>query len=78
MIYASIFIFLLMLLLNIIFKIASIFRLGIPMFYALFIAILLPEFVHEHDTLVTVIFLVLLGCVALSWVVTISRKLRHR
>lgn len=78
MMYASIFIFLLMLLLNVLFKIASFFRLGIPLLYALFVAVLFPEFVREHDTLTTVIFLALLGCVALSWVVTIRRKLRRR
>ena len=78
MMYASIFIFLLMLLLNAMFKIASFFRLGIPLLYALFVAILFPDFVHEHEILTTVIFLAMLGLVILSWVVTIRKKLRRK
>lgn len=78
MMYASIFIFLLMLLLNTLFKIASFFRLGIPLFYALFVAILFPDFVREHEVLTTAIFLGLLGLVALSWVATIRKNIRRR
>ena len=78
MMYASIFLFLLMLLLNTLFKIASIFRLGIPLFYALFIAILFPDFVHEQETLANGILLAMLVLIALSWVVTIRKKIRRR
>jgi len=78
MMYASIFIFLLMLLLNSIFKIASFFRLSIPAFYALFVAILFPDFVHEYEMMTTAIFLGILGLVILSWVVTIRKKIRRR
>jgi hypothetical protein len=78
MMYASIFIFLLMLLLNTMFKIASVFRLGIPLLYTLFVPILFPDFVQEHEMLTTVIFLAMLGLVVLSWVVTIRKKFRRR
>lgn len=78
MMYASIFIFLLMLLFNAIFKIASFFRLGIPLFYALFVSIVFPEFVEQHETLTTLIFLALLGLVILSWIVTIKKRRSRR
>lgn len=78
MLYASIFIFLLMLLLNFMFKIASVFRLGIPLFYALFASILFPDFVREHEMLANGILVALLALVLLSWVVTIRKKIRRR
>ena len=76
--YASIFIFLLMLLLNFMFKIASVFRLGIPLLYALFVSILFPDFVREHEMLANGILIALLALVLLSWVVTIRKKIRRR
>ena len=78
MMYASIFIFLLMLLLNSIFKIASFFRLGIPLLYALFVSILFPDFVNDHEVLTAAIFFALIGLVVLSWVTTIRKKIRRR
>ena len=78
MMYASIFIFLLMLLLNTIFKIASFLRLGIPLLYALFVSILFPDFVQEQEMLATAIFFALIGLVVLSWVTTIRKKIRCR
>lgn len=78
MMYASIVIFLLMLLLNIMFKIASVFRLGIPLLYALLVGLLFPDFVQEHEMLTIAIFLAMLGLVVLSWVVTISKKIQRR
>jgi hypothetical protein len=74
MMYISIFIFLLMLQLNSMFKMASFLRLGIPLLYALFVSILFPDFVQEHEILATAIFLAMLGLVILSWVVTIRKK----
>jgi pilus assembly protein TadC len=67
-----------MALLNIMFKIASIFRLGIPLAYALFVSLIFPNFVQNHETLTTIIFFALLGMVALSWVVTIRKKILRR
>ena len=78
MLYASIFIFLLMLLLNFMFKIASVFRLGIPLLYVLFVSILFPDFVREHEMLANGILIALLALVLLSWVVTIRKKIRRR
>ncbi|KJS13433.1 MAG: hypothetical protein VR67_04135 [Peptococcaceae bacterium BRH_c8a] len=78
MLYASIFLFLLMFLLNSMFKIASIFRLGIPLLYALFVSILFPDFVREQEVLANGILFVLLALVILSWIVTIRKKIRRR
>lgn len=78
MLYASIFIFLLMLLLKTMLKITSFFRLGIPLLYALLVGILFPDFVREQEILATAILFVMLGLVILSWVVTIRKKLRRR
>ena len=78
MLYVSIFIFLLMLVLNILFKFASIFRLGVPLAYAMLVSILFPKFVEQHETLTMVIFIVLLALVALSWVHTIRKKIHAR
>lgn len=78
MMYVSIFIFLLMLLLNAMFKIASFFRLGIPLLYALFVSILFPDFVREHELLANGILFAMLALVVLSWVVTLRKKLRRR
>ena len=78
MMYASIFIFLLMIVLNVLFKIASFFRLSIPLFYALFVAILFPEWVHENEALATIVFVGLIALVILSWVITIRRKVLRK
>ena len=76
MMYASIFLFLLMLLLYFLFGIVSVLRLGIPLLFALLAGLLFPEFDQEHETLTTIIFFVLLGLAALSWVMTIRRRNR--
>lgn len=77
MLYTSICIFLLMLVLNTIFKIASIFRLSIPLLYAFVIPIFFPSWLHKNEALVIGIWYVLIGLVVLSWVVTIRKKLRR-
>lgn len=78
MLYASIFIFLLLFLLKAMFKIGSFFRLGIPLLYALLAPILFPDFVQEQEVLATAILFVMLGLVVLSWVVTFRKKLQRR
>lgn len=78
MLYASIFLFLLMFVLNSMFKIASIFRLGIPLLYALFVSVLFPDFVREQEVLANGILFALLALVILSWIVTIRKKIRRR
>ncbi len=78
MMYASIFIFLLMLVLNLLFKFASIFRLGVPLAYGLFVLILFPKLTQQHETLSTAILFMLLGLVALSWVYTVRKRVRNK
>lgn len=78
MMYASIVIFLLMLLLNFMFKIASFFRLGIPLLYALFVPILFPNWVQKNDTLATLIFIGLIAVVILSWIITIRKRILRK
>ena len=76
MLYASIFIFLLMVVLNIIFKIASFFRLGIPLIYLLAVPILFPDWLHENEILAAGILYALIGLVILSWVITIRKRIK--
>ena len=75
MMYASIFIFLLMLLLNSIFKIASFFRLGIPLLYALIVPIFFADWLHENEALAMGIWYVLIFLVVLSWIISIRKKI---
>ncbi len=78
MMYASIAVFLLMVLLNLLFKIASFFRLGIPLLYALAVPIIFPDWVQEQETLATLIFLGLIALVILSWIVTIRKRILRK
>jgi len=78
MLYASIFLFLLLIFFNAIFKIASFFRLGIPLLYALFVGVLFPNFVQEHEIITAAIFFAMIGLVILSWIVTIRKKIRRK
>lgn len=78
MLYASIAIFLIMTLLNLLLKIASFFRLGIPLLYALFVPILFPDWVQENETLATLIFVGLIALIILSWVITIRKRVLRK
>lgn len=78
MMYVWIPVVLLMLLLNFMFKIASLFRLSIPLLYALVVPILFPDWVAENNTLVTVIFIGLIALVILSWVITIRKRILRK
>lgn len=78
MMYVSIAIFLLMLLLNILFKVASFFRLGVPLLYALAVPILFPDWVQENETLANLTFIELIALVILSWVVTTRKKILQK
>jgi len=78
MMYVSIAVFLLMVLLNLLFKIASFFRLGIPLLYALAVPILFPDWVQEQETLATLIFIGLIVLVVLSWVITIRKRILRK
>lgn len=64
------------LLLALVFQLASMLRLTIPLLYALLLPVLLPDWYHAHQRLGDGIFFVLLGFVALSWAVTLVRRIR--
>lgn len=49
-------------------------RLTIPLLYALLLPILCPEWYQAHEALGNGIFFGLLGLVALSWAVTLVRR----
>ena len=78
MLYVSILIFLLMFFLNFLFKIASFFRLGIPLLYALIVPIFFADWLHKNEALAMGIWYVLIGLVILSWVISIRKKIRRR
>ena len=78
MLYIPLFILLLMVLLNVILRIASFTRLIIPVLYAIIVPVFFPDWLHENKTLVTVIWFALIGLVILSWIVTVRRKIRSR
>ena len=75
MMYASIIVFLIMVLVNLLFKIASFFRLGVPLLYALAVPILFSDWVQEQETLANLIFFGLITLVILSWVITIRKRI---
>ena len=50
-------------------------RLTIPLLYALLLPILCPEWYQAHEALGNGIFFGLLGLVAVSWVVSIVRRI---
>jgi len=78
MMYASIVIFLIMVLVNLLFKIASFFRLGVPLLYALAVPLLFPDWVQEQETMATLIFFGLIALVILSWVITIRKRILRK
>lgn len=78
MMYASVAVFLILVLINLLFKIASFFRLGIPLLYALAVPILFPEWVQEQETLAILIFFGLIALVVFSWVITIRRRILRK
>jgi len=67
-----------MVLANLLFKIASFFRLGIPLLYALAVPILFSDWVQENETLATLIFIGLITLVILSWVLTIRKRILRK
>jgi RsiW-degrading membrane proteinase PrsW (M82 family) len=78
MFYIPLFMLLLMVILNVVFRFASLFRLTIPVLYAVIVPVFFPDWLHENETLATVIWFVLIGLVILSWVVTIRKRIRLR
>ena len=78
MLYVSVLIFLLMFLLNSLFKIASFFRLGIPLFYAIIVPIFFADWLHKNETLAMGIWYMMIGLVILSWIISIRKKILRR
>ena len=74
--YISLLILLLMIVVNLIFRFASLFRLTIPVLYAIVVPVFFPDWLHKNETLVTVIWFALMGLVILSWIVTIRKRIR--
>ena len=51
-------------------------RLTIPLGYAVIVSLCFGEWYHAHEVLGDDIFFALLGVVALSWVISVVRKIR--
>ena len=64
------------LLLSILFRLAAMLRLTIPLLYALLVPVLLREQYLAHTALADRIFFILLALVLASWVVSLIRRLR--
>ena len=65
-----------MIFLSIVFRLAAVFRLTIPLLYALVVPTVFHEWYYANQTLANVIWYVLLAVVVLSWVVSLIRKVR--
>ena len=70
--------FILSVILQVLFKFAAIGRLTIPLLYFLAMAFICPKWAGEHETLTIGILIAMLVIVAISWIVTIVRKVRER
>ena len=53
----------------------SLLRLTIPLGYAVVVSLCFGEWYHAHEVLGGSIFFVLLGMLAISWVISIVRKI---
>lgn len=69
--------FALVLLLGIMFRVAALLRLSIPLAYALVVPTLFRDWYHAHQALGDGIFFFLVGLVALSWMVIIVGHIRR-
>ena len=56
-------------------RLVSLLRLTIPLGYAVIVSLCFGEWYHAHEALGDGIFFALLGVVALSWVISIVRKI---
>lgn len=74
---AYVMLFAVMVLLSVLFRLASVFRLTIPLAYALIVPTLFHEWYHANQALGDGIGYALLALVALSWVVSLVRKIRQ-
>ena len=56
-------------------RLVSLLRRAIPLGYAVVVSLCFGEWYHAHEALGDGIFFALLGLVALSWIVSIMRKI---
>ena len=75
MFYAYIFLGAGILILSILFRLAAVFRLTIPLLYALVVPTLLSDWYYAHYTLANAIWYILLAVTVLSWVYSLVRKI---
>ena len=75
MLYAYIFLGAGILILSILFRLTAVFRLTIPLLYALVVPTLLSDWYYAHYTLANVIWYILLAVTVLSWVYSLVRKI---
>ena len=61
--------------LSILFRLAAVFRLSIPLLYALVVPTLFSGWYYSHYTLANVIWYILLAVTLLSWVYSLGRKI---
>lgn len=66
-----------MFILSVVFRLAAVFRLTIPLAYVLFVPTLFHGWYETHRALGEGIFYTLLAVVVLSWMVSLARKIRH-
>ena len=57
-------------------RLVSLLRLTIPLGYAVVVSLCFGEWYHAHKVLGDSIFFVLLGMVAISWMISLVRKIR--
>ena len=65
-----------MIFLSIVFRLEAVFRLTIPLLYALIVPTVFHEWYHSNQQLGDLIGYMLLAAVALSWVISLVRKIR--
>lgn len=58
------------------FRFAGVLRLGIPLLYALIVPTIFHEWYHTHCTIANGIWYTMLALAAVSWVVSLVRKVR--
>jgi len=61
---------------GLIFRMAAMLRLGVPLLYTLALAFIFPTWAHEHQKLSMWILYSLLAFVAISWIVSLVKKIR--
>lgn len=64
-----------MILLSILFRLAAVFRLTIPLLYTLVVPTLLSDWYYSHQALAEGIWYAMLALVVLSWAISLVRKI---